>query len=206
MNTQARILRSLEEREVIRIGETRPRKIDIRILAATNKDLDKLVQRGVFRLDLLYRIRVARVLLPPLRKRREDIPLLVQAFLAEARDSTRKAVKAVSTEAMRVLMDYRWPGNVRELRNAIEFGVVRSQGAELRPADLPPELTSPGARVSTRRPYSVETETGRILDALRRAGGRRAEAARLLGISRATLYRRMKACLVDFQQPTEDPD
>jgi len=205
MNTQARILRALEEREVIRIGETRPRKIDIRILAATNKDLDRLVQRGLFRLDLLYRIRVARVLLPPLRKRREDIPLLVQAFLVEARNSTRKAVKAVSTEAMRVLMDYRWPGNVRELRNAIEFGVVRSRGTELRPMDLPPELTYPGARVSTRRPYSVETETGRILDALRRTGGRRTEAARLLGISRATLYRRMKACLVDFPQPTEDP-
>jgi transcriptional regulator with PAS, ATPase and Fis domain len=197
MNTQTRLLRVLEQREVVRIGETQPRKVDIRVLAATNRDLGKEVAAGRFRSDLLYRIRIARVHLPPLRERREDIPVLVEAFLAQSRAASGKPVNGVETEAMRRLMDYDWPGNVRELRNAVEFAVIRMQGDRIRLADLPPELLSPKMTLFSRRPYETEDEKQRILDALARSKGRRGEAAKLLGISRATLYRRMKACFID---------
>jgi len=193
MNTQTRILRVLEEKEVVRIGETQPRKIDIRILAATNKDLNEEVRTGRFRNDLLYRIRVARVNLPPLRERREDIPLLIEAFLREARASTGKPVDSVSTDAMHVLMDYAWPGNVRELRNAIAFAVISCRGSVIQPEDLPPEPAE-SLTLGTRRDYEVKTERERIRHALEACNGRRGEAAKLLGISRATLYRRIRIC------------
>ncbi len=193
MNTQTRILRVLEEREIVRIGETTPRKIDIRILAATNKDLTEEVRKGNFRLDLLYRIRVARITMPPLRKRREDIPLLAEFFLAKSRASTGKAIEAVSDAAMRIMLDYYWPGNVRELRNAIEYAVIRCRGHVLLPEDLPPEPLESESH-SPKRELSIEDEKRRILDALKQSNGRRGKAAEILGISRATLYRRMKAC------------
>jgi sigma-54 dependent transcriptional regulator, acetoin dehydrogenase operon transcriptional activator AcoR len=197
MNTQTRILRVLEEREVVRIGETEPRRIDIRILAATHRDLVHEVGRGTFREDLLYRIRVARIQVPALRERREDIPLLLDAFLRKARAATGKDVTAVSAEAMRVLTDYAWPGNVRELRNAVEFAVIRCRGEVMRPEDLPPELQEQRYAVSERETPDSASEKARILEALRAAGGKREEAARRLGISRATLYRRMKTLLSD---------
>ncbi len=193
MNTQTRILRVLEEREVVRIGETHARKIDIRILAATNKDLNEAVRTGKFRNDLLYRIRVARVNLPPLRERRDDIPLLVETFLSNARASTGKAVESMSADAMHVLMDYAWPGNVRELRNAIEYAAISCRGSVIQPGDLPPEPTE-ALKVGTRRDYEVKTERERIRQALEATKGRRGEAAKLLGISRATLYRRIRIC------------
>jgi len=193
MNTQTRILRVLEQKEVVRIGETEPRKADIRILAATHKDLAREAESGRFRDDLLYRIRVARVNLPPLRERREDIPVLVEAVLRDARAATGKAIDQVSAEAMRVLMEYEWPGNVRELKNAIEFAVIRCRGSIVELADLPPEVIMPEVRLPVRNGYDPRAEKERILDALKRTGGRREEAAKLLGISRATLYRRMKA-------------
>ncbi len=193
MNTQTRILRVLEEREIVRIGETKPRRIDIRILAATNKDLTEEVRKGIFRLDLLYRIRVARITLPPLRSRREDIPLLTEFFLAKSRASTGKTIEEVSDAAMRTMLDYGWPGNVRELRNAIEYAVIRCRGHVIQPNDLPPEqLESEGH--SPKRDFDVEDEKTRILDALKQSNGRRGKAAEILGISRATLYRRMKTC------------
>lgn len=196
-NTQTRILRALEQKEITRVGETRSRKVDVRILAATNKDLNQEVAQGRFRLDLLYRIRVARVTLPPLWERAEDIPLLVQHFLEQARAVTGKTVEEVDTSAMRKLMDYRWPGNVRELKNAIEFGVIRCRGRVLGEKDLPPELLDSGTEASPHRGYDSEEERTRILEALRQAKGKRSEAAKILGIGRATLYRRMKACLLD---------
>jgi PAS domain S-box-containing protein len=195
MNTQTRILRVLEEREVVRIGETRARRIDVRILAATNKDLAEEVRAGRFREDLLYRIRVARVKLPPLRHRREDIPLLAEHFLARACAASGKHVGGFSTDGMRVLMNHAWPGNVRELRNAVEFAVIACRGPAIQPTDLPPELAEVPARPEPARPYDEKIEKARILDALERAGGNRGQAAKLLGISRATFYRHLKACL-----------
>jgi len=197
LNTQKRILRVLEQREIVRVGETEARKIQIRILAATHRNLDQEVHLRNFRTDLLYRIRVARVHIPPLRSRREDIPLLVESFLETARASTRKRVAGVNPEAMRMLMEHSWPGNVRELRNAIEFAVISCRGSSIAAADLPPEVTDVRLRSPTRRPYGIDEERERILEALKRTGGKRTEAAKLLGIGRATLYRRMRACMLD---------
>ncbi|MBT3191713.1 MAG: sigma 54-interacting transcriptional regulator [Verrucomicrobia bacterium] len=192
MNTQTRILRALEQREIVRVGETQPRKVDIRILAATNKNLETEVKQGNFRLDLLYRIRIARVTLPPLRERREDVPLLVEAFAHDICVEYGLEIPHVERDVLSALIAYRWPGNVRELRNAVEFALIRCKEAKLRLVDLPPELTAAGNVGGSAS--STDSDKERILSALKASKGRRAAAAKLLGISRATLYRRMKAC------------
>jgi len=197
MNTQTRILRVLEQREITRIGETRQRKINIRILAATNKRLEDEVKKGNFRLDLLYRIRVARVQLPPLRERREDIPLLTEFFMRELCAQTGKKISDIENQTLRMLTDHHWPGNVRELKNALEFAIIRCRTSALQVKDLPPEITEIRTRSSGARPYETDSERTRIIEALEATNGKRLEAAALLGISRATLYRRMKACFLD---------
>ena len=197
MNTQTRILRALEQKEVVRIGDTHSRKIDVRILAATNKDLDTEVKRGNFRLDLLYRLHVARIKLPTLTERCGDIPLLVEAFIGQARTATGKRIEQIDQDAMRLLMNYDWPGNVRELKNAISFAAIHCKGPVIREKNLPPEITGAPERSSVRRDYQVKSEKERILKALETAKGNRGEAAKVLGIGRATLYRRMKACMIN---------
>ena len=192
MSVQANLLRVLQEREVVRLGESKPRKIDVRVVAATNRDLTEEVEAGRFRMDLLYRIRVARLSLPPLRERREDIPLLVAWFLGEYRAASGKEVQNVSSEAIRVMMAYEWPGNVRELKSAVEFAVIRCKGMVLSPEDLPSEIVATGRPMGPMAADEHEDEKGRILAALKSARGNRALAARLLGISRATFYRHMK--------------
>lgn len=196
MNTQTRILRALEQKEVTRIGETKARKVDVRILAATNKDLNAEVAQGNFRADLLYRLRVARIRLPTLRERREDLPALVELFLRQACEATGKKIVDIDQIAMRAILDYGWPGNVRELKNALAFAAIHCKGSSIRIVDLPPELTDGSARRRADTQTDVDAEKEQILRALETAGGRRDEAARLLGIGRATLYRRMKACFI----------
>ncbi|MDA0990582.1 MAG: sigma 54-interacting transcriptional regulator [Verrucomicrobia bacterium] len=195
-NTQTRILRALEQKEVMRIGETQVRQIDARILVATNKDLEEEVEQGRFRLDLLYRLRIARVHLPALRERSEDVPLLVEAFLGQSRASMGKTLDGIDQDAMRALMDHDWPGNVRELKNAISFAAIHCKGAVIGVKDLPPEIFGRQEHRQTGRDYDPTSEKERILHALESTGGNRGEAARLLGIGRATLYRRMKACFI----------
>jgi len=189
-NVQTSLLRVLQEREIVRLGESKPVKVDVRVLAATHHDLADDVAKGTFRSDLLYRIRVVRVHLPPLRQRREDIPLLVSHFLGECGAATGKRVEGVSKDAMGILLGYRWPGNVRELKSAVEFGIVRSKGQVIEATDLPGEMLDSGPP-----PAMLEAEGGdetqRLLAALKVAKGNRVAAARLLGISRATLYRRL---------------
>lgn len=190
MSVQASFLRVLESKEITRMGESKPRGIDVRIIAATNHDLSLQVERGLFREDLFYRIRVARIQLPPLRERCEDIPLLIKWFLQQCRAATGKPVTTVSDEASRALLAHTWPGNVRELGNAIEFAVIRCHGESLQADDLPVEII--GAGSSPALPNAGEQdEKQRILSALEQARGNRSAAARLLGISRATLYRRL---------------
>jgi DNA-binding NtrC family response regulator len=190
LNVQTSLLRVLQEREITRLGESKPRKIDVRVVAATHHNLADDVAKGRFRSDLLYRIRVARIQLPPLRERREDVPLLARAFLAQSSAASDKPVHTLSNDAMRVLLGYAWPGNVRELKSAIEFAVIRCQGTEIHADDLPPELIA-----SEQPPFPPGDDSGdetqRLLAALRYAKGKRTVAARLLGISRATLYRRL---------------
>jgi DNA-binding NtrC family response regulator len=191
MNVQTSLLRVLQEREITRLGESEPRKIDLRVIVATQHDLSEEVEKGRFRADLLYRIRVARIQLPPLSERREDIPLLVGYFLGQSRAATGKSyVEDISSEAMDVLLDYHWPGNLRELRNATEFAVIRCKGPVIQAIDLPPEI----ADLSTPPSQADETkedERQLMLDILKRAGGNRSLAARMLGIGRTTLYRRL---------------
>jgi len=191
MTVQNQLLRVLQEREIVRLGETRPRKIDVRLLAATHRSLSDEVTRGNFRTDLFYRIRVARIAVPALRERREDIPLLAASFLAQFSAAAAKRVTELSNEAVRLLMDHPWPGNVRELRSAIEFAVIRCGGAVIQPEDLPPEIGAPSDFGSSIPGDPLNDEKARFLDALDRSRGNRALAARLLGISRATLYRRL---------------
>ncbi len=190
---QTSLLRVLQEREITRLGESTLRKIDVRVVAATHHDLAKDVNAGEFRADLLYRIRVGRVLLPPLRERREDIPLLCSAFLGQCRATTGRPVAMISQQAIRLLMEYSWPGNVRELQHAIEFAVIRCQDTTLQVYDFPPEiLEQKNLPLHPKgRNASVQQQDTQILEALDKTGGNRSAAANLLGISRVTLYRRL---------------
>ncbi len=193
LSIQTSLLRVLQEREITRLGESKLRKINVRVIAATHHNLAKDVKAGQFREDLLYRIRVGRILLPPLRERREDIPLLSSAFLGQCRATTGRPVEMISHQAMRLLMGYSWPGNVRELQHAIEFAVIRSRDTTLQPFDFPPEIFEqkdlPLFNKGQQPPIRQQDST--IMEALEKTGGNRSAAAKLLGISRVTLYRRL---------------
>ncbi|MBW2537253.1 MAG: sigma 54-interacting transcriptional regulator, partial [Deltaproteobacteria bacterium] len=147
MKVQTSLLRVIQEREVLRVGDSQVRRVDVRVLVATNRDLSQEVAAGRFREDLLYRIRVARIAVPPLRERAEDIPLLVGSFLAQQRLSTGRPVMEVEDVAMTALQSYTWPGNVRELKSAIEHAVIRCKGSVICLRDLPPELRGEGEHV-----------------------------------------------------------
>ena len=187
---QTMLLRVLEEKAVRRLGESALRPVDVRLIAATNRSLASDIEQGSFRADLLYRLRVCRIVLPPLRDRRDDVPLLVRQFLAEHAATMGKSVDKVSDAAMCILLAHDWPGNVRELKNAIEFALIRAESARVESADLPPEVLDSAAAKGL-LDDDTSDERGRILAALERTDGNRVEAAKLLGISRATLYRRM---------------
>jgi PAS domain S-box-containing protein len=191
LTMQTSLLRALQEKEIIRLGESKPRTVDVRVLAATNRDLAAEVRAGRFREDLFYRLRVARLRVPPLRERRDDIPLLLAAFLDAERPLELRA------DVMTLLQAYDWPGNVRELRNTAEYMTIHCRDDVVRPAHLPPEIrggrvAQPDASGAARPEADDAVERDRVLDALDRAGGNRTRAAGLLGISRATLYRRLE--------------
>jgi DNA-binding NtrC family response regulator len=209
---QASLLRAIQEREIMRVGDTRVKKVDVRIVAATNRDLSKAAAQGTFREDLLYRIRVGRVAVPPLRERREDIPLLAASFLAEQRLPTGKTVLSLTPEAERHLVTYSWPGNVRELKAAIEYAAISAKLSVIGIDDLPPEVQSspaaPDALLPSRRfdanegvVDSATDEKTRILAVLEWAEGNRARAARKLGMSRATFYRRLDEFGISRKRP-----
>jgi transcriptional regulator with PAS, ATPase and Fis domain len=195
IRVQTTLLRVLEEHAVLRLGESQPRAVDVRVLAATHRDLAREAAEQRFRPDLLYRVRVARVRLPALRQRREDLPLLVRTFLADLCASTGKRVDGISDEGMALLLEYDWPGNVRELRNALEYAVIQARSSLLHSSDLPPELLE---NIPLTDEESSDLDDADVADedrlraALRHARGNRTRAAALLGISRATLYRRLK--------------
>jgi len=144
LSTQVRLLRALEQREITRVGGAQPLKVDVRVIAATNRPLRAAVEAGEFRDDLYYRLNVLTIYLPPLRERREDIPLLVRTFVQELAREHDRAFHGISASAMQILADYPWPGNVRELRNLIESMVVLSPGREITAADIPHELREGG--------------------------------------------------------------
>ena len=184
---QAKLLRVLQEGTFEPVGSERTRRVDVRLITATNRDLKADVESGRFRKDLYYRVNVVPLHLPPLRERRDDIPLLAAHFLAmEAGE--REESPALSAEAVTLMKRYAWPGNVRELQSAIRFAVVRSRGRTIRAEHLPGELREPMAHRPSRGP-SRKLDTDAVRAALERTGGNKARAARLLGVGRATLYR-----------------
>ena len=201
LNVQTSLLRVLQEKEITRLGEAKPRKVNVRVLAATHHNLSEDVVRGTFRTDLLYRIRVARIQLPPLRDRRDDIPLLASAFLGQVRATMGKGVDQISPEALRLLLSYAWPGNVRELKNAIEFAAIGCKGRRIEATDLPPEITRSQSQIpisTCMPPTTNHDERAQLLRALNQASGNRSDAAKLLGMSRATLYRRLANYGIDI--------
>jgi two-component system, NtrC family, response regulator AtoC len=206
-STQVRILRVLGERQFERVGGTATIDADVRLVAATNKNLAALVSEGKFRDDLFFRLNVVQLTMPPLRERKVDIPLLVDSFLKESAKENGKPLRELDAAAMAAILDYDWPGNVRELRAAVEHGVVMATGARIGMHDLPASLRSSGG-VSAVRPAHDglnlrDTETALILRALEDCRGNRSEAARKLGISRRTLHRRLKELNIFKRQARE---
>jgi DNA-binding NtrC family response regulator len=199
--TQAKLLRVLQHREFLRVGGAQPVKVDVRILAATNKNLTEMLRRGELREDIYYRINVVSIHLPPLRERPEDIPLLVQHFLARRADEEKRTPREFSQEAMEVLTKHHWPGNVRELENVVEQVSIWCREAIIRPEHLPtfvrPETRAeafreePGGAGLSLEEAVIELERKKILDALRRTDYVQTHAAVLLGISRRMLKYRM---------------
>lgn len=209
---QAKLLRVLQEREFERVGGIKTIKVDVRIIAATNKDLEKAVKEGSFREDLYYRLQVIPLHLPPLRKIKEDIPLLIEHFLAEISKRKKKEPPNLSSEMVECLLNYNWPGNVRELENLIERLIILKEGEVVTPRDLPDRFQSIGtlpSHISTKT-YTLpasgvdintlldEIERSMILQALYTAGGVKSKAASLLGLNRTTLIEKMKKKAISF--------
>lgn len=205
---QVKLLRVLQEKEIERVGESRRRKIDIRIITATNKDLYQLIQNGFFRDDLFYRLKVFPIYLPPLRKRKEDIPLLVDNFIKQYNRKTGKHIQGVSQSVMRIFMDYEWPGNVRELQNAIEHSFVLCTNAHIDIFDLPVEIrqleyhalnTGASGAPPTARKKAVQITPESLSALLEECGWNKAEVARRVGLSRAAIWKYMKKWDIPLQ-------
>ncbi len=193
---QVKLLRVLQEREIERVGENRTRSVDLRIVAATNRDLYQEVREGRFREDLYYRLNVFTLTIPPLRDRKEDVAALTEHLLAKIAKRMGKTMRGVSEHVMATLLQHAWPGNVRELENVIESAVVRAHGDILTPADLPDGFRAENA-------VAIDPED-RIRDALRRTAGCVTRAARFLGMHRTTLWRHMREAGIrreDFLEP-----
>ena len=194
LSTQVKLLRVLEEKEIERVGDHKPIKVDVRIISATNKNLDKLIAEGAFREDLYFRVSVFPINCPSLRKRKSDIPMIVQEFIRQNNVKTGKKILGLAPEALEQLTAYTWPGNVRELRNTIEYAFVLCSSGGIGVRHLPP-------KVAGASPVCLEPEAGsslniqekeNLLAVLRETGGNQSEAARILGVSRVTIWKRIK--------------
>ncbi|MCC7146484.1 MAG: sigma-54-dependent Fis family transcriptional regulator [Phycisphaeraceae bacterium] len=193
VGVQSSLLRVLEEKLVVPVGDTRPRSIEVRIIAASNRDLEKMTEKGEFREDLLYRLNVVKLTLPPLRQRKEDIPLLVQHFLQKYTAQMNKQVQGITNGAMRAMLNHEWRGNVRELENVIERAVIFAEGRQISVEDLPfatadmPDDTGEDLKEALR-----QFERQHVLYSLRRHRFDKAETAKYLGIGVSSLYRKLE--------------
>ncbi len=197
LSMQAKFLRVLQAGEIYRVGSPKPIKVDVRVIAATNRDLREEVKRKRFREDLYFRLNATEIKMPPLRERREDIPLLCRYFLRKFSEKFDREIKGLTQKAQRLIMNYSWPGNVRELENVLEKACLIAPAEFIRPRELPPYLNAfhsgtgpeaPQAELSTLR----EMEKAYILKALEKASGNKVHAARMLGITPRSIYRRLK--------------
>ncbi|HEV3050206.1 MAG TPA: sigma 54-interacting transcriptional regulator, partial [Longimicrobium sp.] len=215
---QAKLLRALEDRTITRLGSTRPVPVDVRVVAATNRPLDAMVSSGTFRDDLLYRLQVIPLHLPPLRDRREDVVPLAHHFLAHFAERYARTVRGFSDGARRLLLSYDWPGNVRELRNAVERAAVMAEGEQIEPRDLPPPLAESRAPVdpvdaaladlpfAEARDRAMDAWERRFLAAaLERHGGNVSATARALDLHRQSLQKRLRTLDLAREAPGEGP-
>ena len=191
LNLQAKLLRTLEIGELERVGSSTTRRVDVRILSATNADVQKEVEAGRFREDLLFRLNTIEIHLPPLRERKEDIPLLAMHFLRQSGQRYRKSINAFEPTAMKVLMDHPWPGNVRELDHSVERAVLLAEGPEVRASDLGLRPVREG-NVRIEDMGLEDVERALIQKAMSRYGGNVSHASKALGLSRSALYRRLQ--------------
>jgi two-component system response regulator HydG len=200
--TQVKLLRVLEEKEIERVGEHTPIKVDVRIISATHRNLEDLVAKGVFREDLFFRINVFPIRCPALRERSEDIPAIVQRFIRQNSAKTEKKISGVTPEAMRKMVQYHWPGNVRELRNTVEYAFVLCPRGGIDERHLPPKILGadpqcpPPAAITKKDDDTLKDE---LIRALRQTAGNQSEAGRLLGVSRITVWKRIKKFGIDLK-------
>jgi len=211
LDLQVHLLKVLEDRQVTRLGDTKPRKVDVRIIVATNQNLQSLVEQGKFRLDLYYRINVFTIRLPALRDRKEDIPDLAYCFLSQCSKAMGKNVTYISQNVLQAFKAYDWPGNLRELRNAVEYGVNLAAAQKITINDIPdniawlaqdtddetdePELSDEG--IFGAAMSEADTETRQIIELLDKYKGNKSKVANELGMSRPALYRRLKKLNID---------
>ncbi len=206
---QAKILRVLQEREVMRVGGSRPTKVDVRVIAATNRDLEAMVKDGRFREDLYYRLNIIPINLPPLRNRRDDIAILIEFFISKHSRNAPRKIKGLTASARNLLMNYSWPGNVRQLESAIERAILLCEGDEISVEDLPLEIrqeSSPSNSFNFKLPPEgisfEELEQSLITQAMEQTGWNITRAAKLLGLSFRTLQYRLEK--FDMKKPTKD--
>ena len=204
---QVKLLRVIQNREIERVGESKKHAIDIRIITATHKDIYAMVREGTFREDLYYRLKVFPINLPPLRERKEDIPLLASHFIDIFNRKTGKNIQAISLPAMRILMDYRWPGNIREMENAFEHAFVLCNNREINADDLPIEIRQPewaaslGKFPSPAHPHKNRISKEYLLKLLHECDWNKAEVSRRVGLSRTAIWKYMKKWDISLQDP-----
>jgi DNA-binding NtrC family response regulator len=199
ISMQAKILRALQEREIMRVGANRPIKVDVRVIAATNRDLETMVKDGRFREDLYYRLNILPITIPPLRNRRDDIPTLVDFFIAKHSIGSHRPIRGLTAGARNLIMNYSWPGNVRQLESAIERAILLCEGSEIEAEDLPVELrqegTASGAADFKLPPEGIsfeDVERSLITQAMEQTNWNITRAAKLLGLSFRTLQYRLE--------------
>lgn len=193
LSVQVKLLRAVQELEIERIGDSKKIKVNIRIIAATNKDLGELVEKGKFRQDLYYRLKVFPITIPPLRERKEDIPVLIDFFIKKLRKQTEKHILKADRKSVKALMDYNWPGNVRELENAVSYAFVVAGGEILTEEDFPPEIIDrPYYKKADDRHTKKPSSREELVSLLEECGWNKAEAGRKAGLSRTTIWKYMK--------------
>ena len=192
LNAQIKLLRVLQEREIVRVGGEKRIRVDVRIIAATNKDLDKDVAEGRFREDLYYRLNVVPIVVPPLRERQRDIPLLVEHFINILNKKIGKQINSISQKAMNILIEYHWPGNIRQLENAVEYAIIRCQGSEIKARNLSSEIQRFKGEETSVQDLMATAEKSAIIDMLKNCQWDITQAAKKMHIGRTTLWRKMK--------------
>ncbi len=205
VSIQTKLLRVIESGQFERVGDISSIKVDVRIITATNRDLEALIENKEFRQDLLFRINVIPIHLPPLRDRKEDIPLLISSFIRRLNIKTGKTITGVSHDAMEAFMEYHWPGNIRELKNAMEYSFVTSEGPTIQPDHLPKKINTPKEIFFS--PVNAVTnqavlpdEKAQLIQALKQTNGNQSKAAKLLDINRVTVWNRMKKYGIDLKK------